>query len=471
MRILFILLLIHSGLLAQPVIIEGFAPAYVGKSIELYTIDDYFSMRQSLLAKTDVKADSTFRFIAEVPATQKIIVQSHNNKGFLFVQPGAKYSLFMPEKDKFDPFRPTGNQVELSFYDLDSTDINYKILGFERWVDNFVGNFYYLKDVKPLEFVQALDRFKGNVEKAYTSDTSSYFKTYVKFRIAGLDNIQHAAERNRYEKHDFYIKHNQVSYANDAYMEYIIGFYQDLMPRLSNETNQAVYEGILAASPTLIMQALGTEYTLINIRIREMVMLQALTEIYHSGDYPQTNILTVMDSVKNHSLFEINGRIAGNLMERLTELVPGGKAPNFSVKNESGLKTLADYQGKHIYLHFFDPESVQNRKELELLLDIYKRYGSSVHFVTIYEQEKVLSDDGKRYVTAIPWDVYAVSNSNSIWKNYKIQSYPQYTLLDAAGYVVMSPSLGPTPNGQYQTIDLTFHNIQKVYSSGENGQR
>ena len=35
-------------------------------------------------------------------------------------------------------------------------------------------------------------------------------------------------------------------------------------------------------------------------------------------------------------------------------------------------------------------------------------------------------------------------------------------LLDAAGYVVMSPALAPTPNGQYQTIDETLFNIQKI---------
>ena len=109
--------------------------------------------------------------------------------------------------------------------------------------------------------------FKTNVEKAYKQDTSQFFKTFVRFTIAGLDNVNHSAERNRYEKHDFYIKHTPVQYHNDAYMSYVVKFYQEMIPRLSAATNEAVYTGVLKSSPTEVMKALGTEYTMINLRV------------------------------------------------------------------------------------------------------------------------------------------------------------------------------------------------------------
>ena len=58
---------------------------------------------------------------------------------------------------------------------------------------------------------------------------------------------------------------------------------------------------------------------------------------------------------------------------------------------------------------------------------------------------------------------YSLSNSNSIWNNYQIESFPHYTLIDATGYIVSNPALGPTPNGQYETIDKTFFHIQKAW--------
>jgi hypothetical protein len=110
-------------------------------------------------------------------------------------------------------------------------------------------------------------------------------------------------------------------------MSYISDFYQNLIPRLSNEVNQSVYEGVLKSSPTLVMHALGGDYTLINLRIRELVMIKALSEVYNSSDFPQTNVATILDSLSNKCLFQANQEIAKNLYHRVTALVPGGKAP------------------------------------------------------------------------------------------------------------------------------------------------
>ena len=131
--------LISAFSFAQTVTINGVAPTYVGSSIEIYRIADYFSHMETLVTSSTVKEDSTFSLSFSIPQTEKIIVKSKNNKGLLFVQQGGQYNIFFPEKDKFDPYKPTGNSVEVGFYDLDSTDINYKILGFQRWVDHFVG--------------------------------------------------------------------------------------------------------------------------------------------------------------------------------------------------------------------------------------------------------------------------------------------------------------------------------------------
>lgn len=468
MRIISILLIFPALSLslcfAQTVKITGLAPSYVGKTIELFEIEDYLSYRKKLIASTTVQPDSTFQFYTETDHKQKVIIQADNNYGYLYIQPDAKYDLFFPQRDKFDPVRSGGNQVELAFFNLDSLDINYKILSFQRWIDHFIGNNYYLKDVKPIEFIENLDRFKTNVEKAYKNDTlDPFFQTYVRFSIATLDNIQTAAQRNRYEKHDFYIKYTPVQYENDAYMEYISDFYQDIIPRLSREANEAVYMGVLKASPTLVMRALGSEYTLINIRIREMVMIKALSDVYFSDDYPQTNIITILDSVANHALFKANAPIARNLRLRLTELVPGGKAAPFVFSDpDGGSKTLNDYNGRHLYIHVFDPKNSQSNKELELLADLHKRYAGSIQFVSIYKEGLNLSEEEKKMVDSIEWDVYPLNTANSFWKNYNVQSYPLYVLIDAAGYIVAAPALGPTPNGQYETIDKTFFYIQQT---------
>lgn len=452
---------------AQSVSIEGLAPSYVGKTLKAYGIEDYFSQTEVLLGTTTVNEDSTFSLTFESERVQKIILRSGNNSGFLLIQPSATYKVLFPEKDKYTPYKPSGNEVEIAFFGLDSTDINYKVLGFQRWVDNFLGNNYHLKSIDATQFVTNLDRFKSNVEKAYIEDTSIYFKAHVRFTIAGLDNIPNAAERNRYEKYDFYIKGTPVYYNCEAYMMYIGDFYQSLIPRLSNEANQAVYEGVLHGSPSMIMKALGTEYTMGNLQVRELVMIKTLSEAYNSGDFAQTNILTILDSLSNRALAKPHRTIAKNLISKLTELVPGGKAPDVVfVEEGKETKTLHNFSGKHLYVHFMDPGSINSIKEIPLLKEIHKKYGAYVHFVSVYRKEGI-TEESLALVSDLAWDVYALPESNAIWKNYGIEAFPQYTLIDATSYVVASPALAPTPNGQYQTIDEVFFYIKKTVEREE----
>lgn len=454
------------------VTIKGYAPSYVGQTISVMEIEDYFSMKEASFASTTVQSDSTFSVSFFIKETQKVMIRPAKNKSYLYIQPGAIYDIYLPEKDKYEAYRPDGNSIEVTFFDLDSTDINFKILQYQRWSDEFISSYYHLKSIKPIEFAKKLEEFKFNVQKEYQlkdsitpdqTNAEAFFNTFVRFSVASIDNIQFAADRNRYEKHDFYIKHAPVSYRNDAYMSYINTFYEKMIPRLPMETNNRVYLGLLKSSPTLIMRALGTEYTLINLRIREMVMIKALSEQFYTNDFPQTNILTVLDSVSKHSMFEANAVLARNMLDRLTELVAGGKAPDFVLKNDkSEMKTLSDYKKKHVYLHFYDPSSQKNVMELAPLKQMYESYKDDVIFITIYPDKEYDAKMLEKYLTSIPWEKCKTDVSNPIWKNYKIQTYPSYVLLDGYGYVVSAPALGPLPDGQYQTIDKTFFYIQKV---------
>lgn len=443
--------------------IKGFAPDYVGKSIEIYQIDDYFSMKETKLGAGEVQAsDSTFSIVFFADETQKVRVRGANNQSFMYIEPNADYTIYFPVRDKFAPYRPAGNEVELTFYNLDTTDINYKILEFNRWSDKFVATQFGRHSINPVQFNQKMDTFKLNVQKYYAADTGKYIYDYVRYTIASLDNIQQAGNRNRYEKHDFYLKFNPVLYRNDAYMDYFTTFYSDMNPRLSMEANNRVYLGVLKSSPTMIMKALGLEYTLVNMRIREMVMIQSLSEAYFQDDFPQTNIITILDSVANHAMFEANKSIAANMIARLTEVVAGGRAPDFAMTNSANeLKTLADFKKKHLYIHFFDPTSEKNTIEIPLLLEMYGKYLNDIEFITVIPADK-MGGKSTEVLDQLPWEVFSIDKSNGIFQNYKIETFPSYVLIDPYAYIIAAPALGPQPNGQYETIDKYFFEIQKI---------
>ncbi len=442
---------------------RGIAPTYIGQTIAICEIEDYLSYKETVLATATVQPDSTFKIVTEIKETQQIVLRAGRNVSNLYADPGGNYELYIPEKDRYDAYRTDGNKIELAFVSLDSTDINYKVLSFQQWMDEYVANYYYLKNVKPIEFAQRMDEFKTIAEKYYSSDPSTFLKAYIKFSVATLDNIQYAAERNRYEKHDFYLKNSPVFYRNDAYMEYFNAFYDRMIPRLEMETNNRVYLGVLKSSPTLIMRALGGELTLSNLRLRELVMIKSLAEEYYSNEFPQTNILTILDSVSKGSMFPEHTRIARNVLERLTELAQGGKAPDFALKTADGkMKTISNYKGKYLYIHFYDPSKTTNSIELAPLQKLHKAYSTDIQFVTVIPEKELENGVRTPFVQSIPWNVFEVESTNPIWKNYKVEAFPTYVLIDPNGYIVQAPALGPMPNGQYQTIDQTFFFIQQA---------
>lgn len=442
--------------------ISGFAPDFIGKTVSLSHIDDYITMHETPFANTIVKGDSTFELVFFGNQTEKIILRADKNSSFMYLQPNGSYKVYVPLKDEYEPFRPAGNEVELTFFDLDSNDINYKILMFNRWMDEVVSTYFHLKQTQPVKFNEKIDEFKTNAEKYYASDTSMYLKMYIKYSFASLDNIQQAGERNRYEKHDFYLKHTPVQYHNDAYMDYFKGFYSKMLPRLSMEANNRVYLGVLKSSPSMIMKALGMDYTMINLRIREMAMISILGEAYHSDDFPQTNILTILDSLSEKCLFEANRPIAINMRERLTQLVPGGEAPLTLLKLNSGEnRLLTDYKGKFVYLHFFNPGSEKSVIELPVLKLLHDKYNQEITFISVC-QNKSFDSKELNLLKSIPWDVAVMDEDNAIWKNYQIKTFPQYVLLDAETSIVQAPALGPQPDGDRETIDFTFFNIKKI---------
>ncbi|MES2589763.1 MAG: thioredoxin-like domain-containing protein [Bacteroidota bacterium] len=448
--------------------IIGFAPKYIGEKVEIYAIEDYFSMKERLIASVVVKEDSTFRAVFFNSITQKVIIKSKNNKGFIYIDPNATYDIYLPTKNRFDEDRPLGNEVEISFRNLPESDINYKILSFDKWINNFLGLNFHKKNVNGLEFVQQLDTFKLNVEKAYSNDTSFFFQTYIRFSIAELDEIQFSGSRNRFEKFDFYLKKYPVMYQNNVYMEYLESFYKNIFTRLPMETNNRIYLGVLKSSPTLVANAMSEEITLRNAKILELVMIKSLSDSYFKGDFPQTNILSILDSISKHSLFKENGLIAENMIYKLTEVLPGTKAPNFAltnVKNES--KGNDDFLKKHLYIQFIDLNIQECEKEVELLKPMYQKYKDDIEIISVYKKTENLSKKQLAFLANIPWQKFEITSSNEILSRFKINSYPSYVLIDAYGYVVASPALKPIPNGNYETIDKAFFYIQKMNSEEE----
>jgi hypothetical protein len=445
--------------------IDGFAPKYIGRQVEIFQVMDYVTLRKERIAYTTVGADSMFHCSFFLDQTRKLVISSDNNYGEIYASPGAEYLVYLPLKGPHDPYRPLGNQVEIAFSDLDTNDVNYKILEFDRWMDEYVFAYYTKHNAENLYFAKRVDQFKSLVEERYKKDTSDLFlMTHIKYSVARMDDLNFTGSRNKYEKYDHFLRRVPVQYQSDTYMEYMRNFYDDLLPRVSNSLNEKIYQGILKSSPSVVMTALGSEYILQdNRRLRELVMLRMLGEAYYNKEYPGTNILTILDSLQRFALYPEHKAIASNLVWRLTELTQGSKAADFRLPaGTNTFLTLDNYKGKYLYVTFLSGSSTDIVKNLELLEPIYQRYRNEAEFLTLIQTEKPVNDKAaKSIIGKTPWKVLEIPPGNGIYSTYQVMSLPHYLLIDPTQYIVANPALGPVPNGKYETIDMIFYQIKK----------
>jgi peroxiredoxin len=464
MRILFLIILIlHASVslasaVKDSISIRGVGSYYKNSPIELLVIDDYITHKEVVLQTSKVDSVGYFEFKFKNIPTQKLVIRSKKNSSFIYVQPGGKYLITLPEKNEYDEKNENGNFVDVVFYQLDSTDINYKILNFDRWLEKELGEFYHLKKVKSEEYEKKYESLKKKADNFAKKDTNLFFLYHVKFSLAEMDDLEAVSSSLRIQNYAKWFHKLPVYYRNDSYMNYFNIFYENLLVYLKNSQKDMLYDAVINRSPTLAMKALGDEETLKNIQVRELALIKLLYEQCYDKRYPKTNLLFMLDSIRLRSRFADHRKVASNSIDRVTELSIGSRFPEFQLFSQNGDTISTEkLEGKHVYLHFFDPTDDNCMKELQPLVKLHNTYGDYIQFISIQVKKTNSTDRNLK----LPWPTISISEEDNFIKSSKIKIYPTYILLDATGNIVAIPALKPVPNSEYQTIEPLFFQIKR----------
>lgn len=469
-RIFFLLLFLLSlNLSSQSVTtLTGYAPGFINENLVLEEYEDYFSHTTRKVGETKIKSDSSFSISFYADTIKKIKFSFEEYSFHIYVEPGSDYNLFI--NGNLLSYKKDGRDLDLDYYflGLDSTDINYKILRFEDKLYNFLQNQYNHTNRSSDYFSKALEGLKIELENDIDEENNLFFLNYVRFSLAQIDDLPFKGSRNRYEKYDFYIKPSQVLYYNDRYMEYIYQYYKGYYHQLSKSVNKSFYEGIIRSSPTLLMRSLSGDYALENLRLRELVIVRMLAELYYNDDIPETNVTVILDSLSRNAAFEQNKNIAKNILARVTDLVPGVNSPDFTLNDSVGTRlTKSDLNGKYTYIHFLD-DSELSKGDFEILKKLNAEYGDFVQFVTIVEVEEGSQMENLKRIYFIPeelkknWTVLFVEKEHYIYNKYKVPTFPYYVALDQYTNIYAAPALSPRPNNEYETIERFLFNVKKI---------
>ncbi len=458
--ILFFSIICSSSVFAE-VLISGLTyPPKKNSNIIVYGISDFISDQNVEITRTKVSENGRFILRFEVKNIQKIKIKYDNKFCWMYVQPKGKYAIEIPEKDEATSGFKEDNESEMLFLKLDTSDINFKILGFEAWLDETLGDIFMLKDARPGEFLKRISDLKKNIERDYKSESDTFFVQYIKYSVGvHVDNFNYLGGLSYDEKFDFYFGTGNPLFFHDKFMEYFHLFFARYYFQTSKEIRTQLYQSVIAMNADNFMKALSIDPYLKNEDLRVMVALKTIRDEMHSKELPRTNLCILLQQLSLSLNAEAHRKCAKNLYQTYSNLIVGQRVPDIVI--EKGTQ-LSNWSQKAIYLHFFDPSNQRSLAEIGILKKLHEKYGEVIEFVTFYQKSEGVQNTAQtRALEAITWKKFELPVTHEIWANLKVKTFPYYILLDEKMILHSAPALAPSPNGNYETIEKTFYEMKR----------
>lgn len=434
-------------------VIKGNAPAFAGKKIELYTYKDYITKSKVLLDSARADAKGNFSFRPSAPKTFYAIIKSENFAAALYADPEQDYevSIIKPDTVSFPGDRV--NYLEAKILDHKKVELNALIKSFNDKYDRFVESNYPLFLQKAAR--TAVDSFKVKMEKEYGKNDIPYFQTYMKYSFASLDMI---ATENRHKVYGLYLDSMPVEYSNDSYMTFFNEFYNK---QFESFTDATLKERLLQAingqkSYDAALAMLSKEKLLGNERIRDLVLIKGLYENFNNKEFDKKSIRLVLKEIVRKSKFAEHAGIAMNILEETGRLSAGNVAPAFSLYDKNGkLVSLAQFQGKYVYLDFWATWCTPCLKEMPRMEALKKKYEKDIEFISISIDND--AETMNKYLSKknnYDWIFLHYGNKPEIKELYNVLAIPAYFLINPDGLIEQSPAQRPGPE-----MEEIFHFI------------
>ncbi len=436
----------------QNVNIKGVAPAHHGKEISLYTYNDLITYTETKTVFDTVDEKGHFELKLDVYHPQAVELKIGNLKGKLYLEPYFQYGIIFPGADTARFTNPnTEQEVDISIVG-DSTELNARIIDFNSQFDEFWYNNYKAFVSKRLH--NQLDSFQLSCNKRYEKVRSKYFKTYVNYSFALMNE-------NTGRHHNYlavqYLAGHPIHYYNFEYMQFFNQFFkQYLQVRVISKSGQDIPDIINENGDYNLLDAvLKTDPILKGDSLRELVILKNLYELYYVPKYRRERVLAMIKQLQQQSRVEEHKKIAESMLNIFSEMQPGAPAPAFKLRDVKGVEhALSDYAGKYVYLEFFASWSTASLQEMKKLEQIKNKYGDKVVFISISIDDTL--SDFKNFVKNNPkynWLLLHEGNGE-IKQRYNIKTAPAYFFIGREGSLMLSPAPRPSEGIEFRFKQL-----------------
>ncbi len=455
---IFILLLSFSGF-SQVTTITGSAAGAEGKIIRLVAPMDLITFVEKELTRDTVDATGQFTFSApmKTPVLASLNIDFHRVE--LYLEPGKSYFIKcapMNYKEITDMNPLIHSQsIQVEFINSDNDDLNFLTAQFNVMYNKFIlDNFNALyRDRQKAK----LDSFRVEIVTSFLETRNFYFATYIRYKLASLEQLAQVFSGPQIAKK--YFMDSPILYENTEYMDFFNQFFSKYLTVTSKAIKFTDYPKIITTinSYPAMMRILEQDTILRKPQLRELVLLKGLMEMFNMPGYNQESILSLLETISKESKFPDNRVVAEDMNTFLTRLRKGTPAPPFTLYDrDKKAVSLKDFKGKPVLISFWTTYCQNCLTEMDLLKPVYDKYKDKISFISIsadhqYQKMLYFIMMKKEY----SWTFLHIGDQLQLLKDYDVQSYPLYVLVDSRGNIFKYPASLPG-NGLESLLEMVI---------------
>lgn len=464
----FVLLFWSSGnILGQSVSLHGSAPDYAGKSIHTsITRNPFINIAE--YSNTRV-CNEKGEFELEIPLSSPGVVQFETGvyQLYLYMEPGFHYEVEFPEyiekkwEEEISPFyQPLSMPLKLRSRTSLSTqeridgsnDVNHSITRFDSLF--IIANGEIISNRKSGHAVNS-DSIIELLESEFTSDSSSFFSNYRRFRYGAL-KLNEGRTGLAQLSHD-YLGPTVMEW-HPGFVELFRALFKDFIFYFANSREEGQKFRNLVNRNQDFRQArqLVLEHPAVwSDTLAEMILLQEFSELFYRGEYHKEAILIMLDSMARHPITPQFGIYSAQLLEKLSSLVTGHTPPAISLEDLDGKTwSLDEFEGKYTYLFFGTTDHYGCMMEYPFLQSYVEKHAAYLNVITVMTSEDRNKLDDFMHRNGYTWTVLHYEGQPGVLDDYMVRAYPVAYLIDRNGKLLLSPATLPSEGFEQQLFRI-----------------
>jgi thioredoxin-related protein len=244
------------------------------------------------------------------------------------------------------------------------------------------------------------------------------------------------------------LAHQTILFNNPAYNHFFTKFFDKYAIEFNNgkEFNEIIRLINTGLPINLLFDKLGKDPILVEEKLRELVLLSSLKQLYYSKDIQQSSVNEIINYLSLHSKFELNRNIAKNLSHSLGRFNKGNPLPEISLSDFQNIHhTIDNFAGKKLYIMFLSDQCETCEADLKILKTLNHEF-SQIQFLTIlvgYSKSNALNWAQN---LNLPWKVLWFNDDYGMLNDYRIKNFPVYFVADSNGNLLNAFPPSPREN-------------------------